>query len=146
MRRARTAPADDSALLDAYSGAVIGALERVAPAVTFIEVVQLKRRARRRRASQGSGSGFLFTPDGYLLTNSHVVQGAERVTVRLNDDTRFHADLVGNDPDSDLAVLRIGSPRRCRTPNSAIRRSCVSVRWPSPSAIRWATRRPSPPA
>jgi len=102
-------PADDSALLDAYSGAVIGALERVAPAVAFIEVVHSSARARRR-ASQGTGSGFLFTPDGYLLTNSHVVQGAERVTARLNDDTRFHADLVGNDPDSDLAVLRIGSP------------------------------------
>src|SRR5208283_4326740 len=102
-------PADDSALLDAYSGAVIGALERVASAVTFIEVVHLSVSARRR-ASQGTGSGFLFTPDGYLLTNSHVVQGAERVTARLNDDTRLPADLVGNDPDSDLAVLRIGSP------------------------------------
>ncbi len=107
--RARTRPGDDSALLDAYSGAVIGALERVAPAVTFIEVEHAAVRARRR-ASQGSGSGFLFTPDGYLVTNSHVVQGAQRVTVRLNDDTRFPADLVGNDPDSDLAVLRIGSP------------------------------------
>ncbi len=106
---AADAPADDSALLDAYSGAVIGALERVAPAVTFIEVVHLSARARRR-ATQGTGSGFLFTPDGYLLTNSHVVQDAERVTARLNDDTRFPAELVGNDPDSDLAVLRIGSP------------------------------------
>jgi len=100
---------DDAGLLDAYSGAVIGALERVAPAVTFIEVEHAAVRARRR-ASQGSGSGFLFTPDGYLLTNSHVVQGAERVTARLNDDTCFDSDLVGNDPDSDLAVLRIGSP------------------------------------
>jgi len=100
---------DDAGLLDAYSGAVIGALERVAPAVTFIEVVHAAARARSP-ARQGSGSGFLFTPDGYLLTNSHVVQGADRVTARLNDDTRFHADLVGSDPDSDLAVLRIGSP------------------------------------
>jgi len=94
---------DDVSLLDAYSGAVIGALERVAPAVTFIEV-------GKRRTTRGSGSGFLFTPDGYLLTNSHVVQGADQITVRMNDDTRFSADLVGNDPDSDLAVLRIGSP------------------------------------
>jgi S1-C subfamily serine protease len=96
----------DEALLDAYSGAVIGALERVAPAVTFIEVAQ--KRAKNR-PTRGTGSGFLFTPDGYLLTNSHVVQGSDEITVRLNDDTRFSADLVGNDPDSDLAVLRIGS-------------------------------------
>jgi S1-C subfamily serine protease len=119
----RGRPADnDDALLDAYSGAVIGALERVAPAVTFIEVVHgagaapnegsPKSRGAQggRRSSRGSGSGFLFTPDGYLLTNSHVVHGSEQITVRLNDDTRFSADLVGNDPDSDLAVLRIGSP------------------------------------
>src|ERR1700688_2526804 len=110
----------DASLLDAYSGAVIGALERVSPAVTFIEVVHgagasAGRAAPRaapgvRRPVRGSGSGFLFTPDGYLLTNSHVVQGSEEISVRLNDDTRFSADLVGNDPDSDLAVLRIGSP------------------------------------
>ena len=103
------APHEDSALLDAYSGAVIGALERVAPAVTFIEVVHHAARSRGRRPQQGSGSGFLFTPDGYLLTNSHVVHGSERVTVRLNDDAGCDADLVGSDPDSDLAVLRIGS-------------------------------------
>ena len=102
---------DDGPLLDAYSGAVIGALERVAPAVTFIEVTgDARGAARNRRALRGSGSGFLFTPDGYLLTNSHVVDGSDEITVRLNDDTLFHADLVGNDPDSDLAVLRIGSP------------------------------------
>jgi S1-C subfamily serine protease len=98
-------PEDDSPLLDAYSGAVIGALERAAPAVAFIEV----KGSKGRRPSHGSGSGFLFTPDGYLLTNSHVVHGADLITVRLNDDTRFSADVVGNDPDSDLAVLRIGS-------------------------------------
>src|SRR5580700_1225075 len=103
-------PEDDSPLLDAYSGAVIGALERVAPAVAFIEVQHGTARPSGRRPARGSGSGFLFTPDGYLLTNSHVVQGADEITVRLNDDTRFGADLVGSHPDSDLAVLRIGSP------------------------------------
>src|SRR3984885_1915589 len=110
----------DAALLDAYSGAVIGALERVSPAVAFIEVVHGTRASAgsaaprtapgMRRPVRGSGSGFLFTPDGYLLTNSHVVQGSAEISVRLNDDTRFTADLVGNDPDSALAVLRIGSP------------------------------------
>jgi S1-C subfamily serine protease len=105
------APVDDAQLLDAYSGAVIGALERVSPAVTYIEVTrQAAPRPRGARAVQGSGSGFLFTPDGYLLTNSHVVDGAGEILVRLNDDARLRADLVGNDPDSDLAVLRIGSP------------------------------------
>jgi S1-C subfamily serine protease len=103
-------PGDDSQLLDAYSGAVIGALERAAPAVTFIEVTYAAAPSQGRRTRHGTGSGFLFTPDGYLLTNSHVVHGSERVTVRLNDDARFTADLVGSDPDSDLAVLRIGSP------------------------------------
>jgi S1-C subfamily serine protease len=106
-------PVDDAPLLDAYSGAVIGALERVAPAVTFIEVVHrapTAARAGQRAPLRGSGSGFLFTPDGYLLTNSHVVQGADEIKVRLNDDTRYQADVVGNDPDLDLAVLRIGHP------------------------------------
>jgi S1-C subfamily serine protease len=103
---------DDGPLLDAYSGAVIGALEKVAPAVTFIEVAHRARQGHRaaQGMQRGSGSGFLFTPDGYLLTNSHVVDGADEIAVRLNDDTKFDADLVGNDPDSDLAVLRIGSP------------------------------------
>jgi S1-C subfamily serine protease len=108
--------AEDDFLLDAYSGAVIGALERVSPAVAFIEVTHGGKGAPRsggqrgRRSAHGTGSGFLFTPDGYLLTNSHVVHGSDEITVRLNDDTRYGADLVGNDPDSDLAVLRIGSP------------------------------------
>jgi S1-C subfamily serine protease len=102
------APLDDGALLDAYSGAVIGALERVAPAVAFIEVTGPRARGRGE-PKRASGSGFLFTPDGYLLTNHHVVQGAEAIHVRLGDEARYAADRVGDDPDSDLAVLRIGS-------------------------------------
>src|ERR1700738_1384860 len=96
---------DDASLLDAYSGAVIGALERVSPAVTFIEVVHGAAAAgavggaapEARRPVRGSGSGFLFTPDGYLLTNSHVVHGSEEITGRLNDDTGFSAGLGGNE-------------------------------------------------
>jgi S1-C subfamily serine protease len=107
-------PLSDDALLDAYSRTVIGALERVQQAVAFISV---ERRLPgdpsgrdSRGARGGTGSGFLFTPDGYLLTNSHVVHGATHIKVTLADGAKFDADLVGDDPGSDLAVLRIGSP------------------------------------
>ncbi|MDR5857568.1 trypsin-like peptidase domain-containing protein [Caballeronia sp. LZ062] len=107
----QTQPLDDTALLDAYSRTVIGALERVQQAVVFISVERELADARgARRHAGGTGSGFIFTPDGYLLTNSHVVHGATRITVTLADGAHFHADLVGDDPGSDLAVLRIGSP------------------------------------
>jgi S1-C subfamily serine protease len=107
----QAAPLDDTPLLDAYSRTVIGALERVQQAVVFISVErQLADPRGVRRQAGGTGSGFIFTPDGYLLTNSHVVHGATHITVTLADGTGFDADLVGDDPASDLAVLRIGSP------------------------------------
>jgi S1-C subfamily serine protease len=106
-------PLTDDALLDAYSRTVIGALERVQQAVAFISVERRLPGAAGRDDSHprgGTGSGFLFTPDGYLLTNSHVVHGATHIRVTLADGAQFDADLVGDDPGSDLAVLRIGSP------------------------------------
>jgi len=112
-------PLSDDALLDAYSRTVIGALARVQQAVAFISVERRlpgdpaghdPNRERGRGTRGGTGSGFLFTPDGYLLTNSHVVHGATHIQVTLADGAKFDADLVGDDPGSDLAVLRIGSP------------------------------------
>src|SRR5215813_7901638 len=91
---------DDAPLLDAYSNAVVQAVERVAPAVAHLQVETASRR-------QGSGSGFAFTPDGLLLTNSHVVHGAKRVRATFADGASAEAGLVGEDPATDIAVIRI---------------------------------------
>jgi len=91
----------DGALLDAYSSAVVRATEGVAPAVAHLEV-EMKGR-------KGGGSGFCFTPDGLLLTNSHVVHGARAIRASFADGHSYDADLIGEDPDTDIAVIRIGA-------------------------------------
>jgi len=99
-------PADDADLLDAYSEAVIGVVERVGPAVVSLAVA-----AARRETRVGSGSGVVFTPDGYVLTNAHVVSGARRLRALLTDGSESAATIVGADEATDLAVVRLdGGP------------------------------------
>jgi S1-C subfamily serine protease len=103
----------DRSLLDAYSTAVTGAVERMSPSVVHIEVHQNAGRTRsgEPRERQGGGSGFVFTPDGLILTNSHVVHDAARIVVTLSDGRRMAATVIGDDPASDLAVVRLEQPR-----------------------------------
>src|SRR5215467_7667296 len=102
----------DSSLLDAYSKAVVGAAEKISPSVVKIDVAQASRsRSGEQRERQGGGSGFVFTPDGLILTNSHVVHGAVRIHVSLPDgQNRYPAHVIGDDPATDLAVIQIEGP------------------------------------
>ena len=99
----------DDQLHDAYSRAVVDVVETVSPAVVHVHV-----RGARGRGGQGSGSGVVVSPDGLVLTNNHVVEGANAITLTESDGQRFNARLVGRDPDTDLAVLRAETTERLK--------------------------------
>ncbi len=98
------APNDERPLLDPYSQAVSGAVDKLGPSVVNIEI---RAAQTGSTGGVGNGSGFIFTPDGFVMTNSHVVRHAKQVFVTLHDGRRFEAQRIGDDPDSDLAVVRI---------------------------------------
>lgn len=97
---ATSAPDNDAVAFDAYSRTVIGAVDKVGPAVLHLQV-------ESERGRGGAGSGVVFTPDGYLLTNSHVIAGGKRVTATFPDGRSSGTTIIGDDPDTDLALLRL---------------------------------------
>ena len=110
LKQSAEARPSETETQDAYSQAVISAVERVGPAVVSVGLaMRAPEQLKRRGVSEirGVGSGVIITPDGYVLTNGHVVQSAERIEVRLQDGRNFPVRIVGNDPHSDLAVLSV---------------------------------------
>lgn len=107
----RDTGANDPFLLDEYSRTVVAAVDRVAPSVVNIDIKQRVETRGRAREVGGSGSGFIIAPDGFILTNSHVVHNATLVTANLSDGREYPAQLIGDDPDTDLAVIRIDAPQ-----------------------------------
>ncbi len=110
---AAPAGVDDASLLDAYSSTIVSVVERVGPAVGFVSMQrrpngEMRDRAGREQQIRGTGSGFVFTPDGYMLTNSHVVHGASSIRVAFPSGREFDADIIGEDAETDVALVRVG--------------------------------------
>ena len=108
QEHAAPTPSDD-ALLDSYSKTVVNVARKVSEAVVQIKVDKPQRKSRRRGRSQpyGTGSGFIISTDGFIVTNSHVVSGARKIQVGLQDGRQFNAELIGDDPATDIAVVQI---------------------------------------
>src|SRR5262245_57790297 len=106
----RAAAVLDESRLDAYSESVAAAVEKAGPAVVNIRVEKSGAGSHRGSNHNGAGSGFIIAPDGFILTNSHVVHDAGRIEVTLGDMRSVPAKLIGDDPDTDLAVVRIDAP------------------------------------
>ncbi|HEY0943806.1 MAG TPA: trypsin-like peptidase domain-containing protein [Opitutaceae bacterium] len=131
LRQTSVAPLDE-VLIDAYSHAVSGAVQAAHPAVVHIEVLG-------NNAPGGSGSGFFISPDGYILTNSHVVHGARELKVFLADGRKLSADLIGDDPHTDLAVLRVSGPdiaHLALADSSALRPGQIAIAIGSPMGFQ----------
>lgn len=129
---------NDASLFDAYSGAVTSAVKRVRPAVVHVAV-------QRKGAAAGTGSGFVIARSGYAITNSHVASHAQAITVSLPDGRESPAELVGDDPESDLAVIRIAAPveETCEMADSSrLEVGQIAV----PSAVPMVSSIRSPPA
>src|SRR5579871_4389910 len=107
----------DSELFDAYSQAVVSAAEKISTSVVKIDVtLAAKTRSGETRERHGGGSGFVFTPDGLILTNSHVVHDAAKISVSFADAGRYSAQMIGDDPATDLAVIRVDAPHLIAAP------------------------------
>ncbi len=124
--------------MDAYSRAVVAGVEKASPSVVHIQVSGLPR--GRGGDGTGSGSGFIFAPDGFVLTNSHVVHGAARIEAVLIDGRRLAADMIGDDPDTDLAVVRLhesGLPAVKMGNSEALRVGQLVIAIGNPLGFEW---------
>jgi len=98
---------DSQVYMDPYSATIINAISKVSPSVVQINISKPHARRREGQGPDATGSGFIVSPEGFVVTNSHVVNGAHEIEVNLPDGTSFKAELIGEDPSTDIAVIRI---------------------------------------